>query len=240
MEVAPPVQRETHRRAELLLVSLPFSLAAFLVFFLLALRDWDAPPMPWDQRITRWIQGLPIPGLRRVMRVVSWAGWPPQNWLLTVASAVFLFRRGFRVAPWIVLAVLPVELGVTMVKAVVNRARPVQPIPGPRFWPADPSFPSGHTVQYTLLFGFLAYLTRLYAYRARVRLLGLGVFGTLIALIGPSRVYLGHHWPTDVLAGYSLGLGLLFSFVQLYELLHLVTRQRMRRRVGPNPVLHEK
>lgn len=220
-----PVQRETRRRTRLLAVSLPLSLAAFVVFFLLAMRDWNDPPLPWDQRLARWVQDLRIPGLRTFMRLVSWPGWPPQNWLLTVTASAVLFRRGFRVAPWIVLAVLPVEIGVTLVKVIVNRARPVQPIPGPHFWPSDPSFPSGHTVQYTLLFGFLGYLTRLYVRRPLARMLGLGTFGGFIAMIGPSRIYLGHHWPTDVVAGYSLGLGLLFSFVQLYELVRLKTPQ---------------
>ena len=59
-----------------------------------------------------------------------------------------------------------------------------------------------------------------------VRRLLLTISGAFVLLIGPSRIYLGHHWPTDVLAGYSLGLGLLFSFVQLYELVRLKTRHR--------------
>lgn len=224
--IAAPIARETHRRERLLAFSLPMSLAAFCVFFKLARRDWESPPMPWDERMTRWVQGLRAPGLRRIMFLVSWPGWPPQNWLLTTLAAGALYRGGFRVAPWIVLAALPVEAAVTGLKYHVNRERPVQPSPAPRFWPGDPSFPSGHTVQYTLVLGFLAHLARLNLRRPMERRVSLSILTLFITLIGPSRIYLGHHWPTDVIAGYSLGLGLLFTFVQLYELVRLKTRSR--------------
>jgi membrane-associated phospholipid phosphatase len=224
--IVAPIARETRRRERLLAFSLPISVVAFVIFYKLAQRDWASPPMPWDQRLTRWVQGVHLPGLRRMMLLVSWPGWPPQNWALTTLAAIVLFRAGFRAAPWIVLAALPVEAAVTGLKYGVNRERPIRPTPGPRFWPSDPSFPSGHTVQYTLVLGFLAHLTRLYVHRQLARRLALSILGLLIALIGPSRIYLGHHWPTDVVAGYSLGMGLLFSFVQLYELLRLKTRMR--------------
>jgi undecaprenyl-diphosphatase len=224
--IPTPITRETRRRGQLLALSLPMSLIAYVVFYLLSQRDWRAPPMPWDQRLTRWVQGVRFPGLRRFMLLLSWPGWPPQNWVLTSVAALALLRGGFRVAPWIVLAALPVEAVVTVMKYRVNRDRPLRPTPAPRFWPADPSFPSGHTVQYTLVLGFLAHLTRQYVRSAFTRRLNLAVLGSLIALIGPARIYLGHHWPTDVLAGYSLGLGLLFSFVQLYELIRFKTRGR--------------
>jgi undecaprenyl-diphosphatase len=221
-----PVERETRRRERRLALSLPISLIAFVIFYLLAQRDWRAPPMPWDERLTRWIQSVQSPRIRRLMLWISWPGWPPQNWALTTLTAAALFRGGFRVAPWIVLAALPVEAAVTSLKYYVNRDRPLRPNPAPRFWPADPSFPSGHTVQYTLVLGFLAHLTRLYVHHVPARRIGLSILGLLVALIGPSRIYLGHHWPTDVLAGYSLGLGLLFSFVQMYELMRLKVRNR--------------
>jgi len=225
-DIATPLNVETRRRERRLAFSLPISLLAFVLFYKLSQRDWTSPPMPWDQRVTRWIQAIRPPGMRRFMLAVSWPGWPPRNWALTIIGALALFRGGFRVAPWIVLAALPVEGAVTGMKYWINRERPIRPSPAPRFWPSDPSFPSGHTVQYTLLFGFMAHLARLYVHQQMVRRLLLTMSGLFVLLIGPSRIYLGHHWPTDVLAGYSLGLGLLFSFVQLYELVRLKTRHR--------------
>lgn len=223
--LSTPITRETRRRERRLALALPSSIIAFGIFYRLAQRDWSLPPMPWDERLTRWIQGIRLPGFSRVMLLVSWPGWPPQNWALTTLAAAVLFRCGFRVAPWIVLAALPVEAAVTGLKYYVNRQRPVRPSPGPRRWPRDPSFPSGHTVQYTLVLGFLAHLTRLYVRQSWRRRFGLTLLSLFIGLIGPSRVYLGHHWPTDVVAGYSLGFGLLFSFVQLYELVRLKVRR---------------
>lgn len=173
--------------------------------------------MSWDERLGRWIQARRTPGLQAIMRLVSWPGWPPRNWILTTLTAGLIYRRGFRLAAFLVMAALPVEIAVALVKRRVNRARPMQPEDNTAPWPADPSFPSGHTVQYTLVFGLLAYLARLHLDSGPAKLLSIILLGIPIVIVGPSRIYLGHHWPTDVMAGYSLGLGLLISFVQVYE-----------------------
>src|SRR5262249_15785075 len=78
------------------------------------------------------------------------------------------------------------------------------------------SFPSGHTIMYVAFFGFLAYLGYTRLRPGRLRTLLLAALGALIALVGPSRVYLGHHWPSDVLAAYALGLVYLVVLVRLY------------------------
>jgi membrane-associated phospholipid phosphatase len=220
MATSTSLSREEARHIRLLALSAPATMAAFVVFFLLSLRDWARPPMPWDAWLSRNIRSLNIGGLQPVMKLISWPGWPPQNWILTTVTAFILHKRGFKVAPWIILAVLPIELGVAGMKRVINRTRPTA-VPNVRFWPTDPSFPSGHTVQYTVFFGFLAHLLHFNVQNSWGRRISEGMCAALVILIGPSRVFLGHHWPTDVLAGYSLGLGLLFSFIQFYELLRL-------------------
>ena len=74
-----PIARETRLRERRLALSLPVSVIAYVIFYLLAQRDWQAPPMPWDQRLTRGVQRIQSPALRRLMLAVSWPGWPPQN-----------------------------------------------------------------------------------------------------------------------------------------------------------------
>jgi len=67
------------------------------------------------------------------------------------------------------------------------------------------SFPSGHTVHYTVLFGFLAWWAWNHMPQGLGRNLLLGASTSMLLLVGFSRVYLGAHWPTDVLAGYLTG-----------------------------------
>lgn len=65
------------------------------------------------------------------------------------------------------------------------------------------SFPSGHATVALALYGFIAYL--LWQHYPRLRSVILGTAVALVALIGMSRVYIGVHYPSDVLGGYLLG-----------------------------------
>jgi membrane-associated phospholipid phosphatase len=65
-------------------------------------------------------------------------------------------------------------------------------------------------------FGFLFYLAYTRLRRGWARTLLLWTLGALIVLIGPSRVYVGQHWPSDVLASYALGLVYLVLLVVWY------------------------
>jgi len=128
--------------------------------------------------------------------------------LLAVAAlvlAVVLWRRGAR---W--LAALPpfaVASGVLLsyvVKLLVARPTTWFPIWG-RLTTTDDSFPSGHAVQTVVFYGLVALLALEWPPLARRRGLVLGGTAAVVALVGYTRVYLGNHWPTDVLGGWLLG-----------------------------------
>jgi undecaprenyl-diphosphatase len=84
--------------------------------------------------------------------------------------------------------------------------------------PESFSYPSGHVVFYSIYFGIILLLS-LAAKNAPLwlRLLLISISVSLIVLIGYSRVYLGVHWPTDVMGGYLLGLALLLLFLVFYQ-----------------------
>ncbi|MBO9560982.1 MAG: phosphatase PAP2 family protein [Caulobacter sp.] len=70
---------------------------------------------------------------------------------------------------------------------------------------ANPSFPSGHAMLSAVVFLTLGALAARFAPRKRVKALALGAAVLLSLLVGASRIYLGVHWTSDVLAGWSLG-----------------------------------
>jgi undecaprenyl-diphosphatase len=137
--------------------------------------------------------------------------------LFVLAVAVPLLAGAWRVALLIDFTLIG-DLVTFVVKSVVGRPRPTLEQVLVYGHDVNPSFPSGHVVQYVVFFGILAYLSWevIYSSRGAWRLLGGALFAVCIALIGlvgPSRVYLGAHWPTDVIGGYLIGAGLLLVLI---------------------------
>jgi undecaprenyl-diphosphatase len=175
--------------AEEVLEGKPF---AFDREILLALRNPTNPAEPigpvWLQEGARDLTAL---GSFTVLGIV----------LVTVVG--YLFLAGKRAAAWLVLvAVVGGVILNTLLKHGFARPRPDFAPAGRVF---TPSFPSGHAalsaVAYLTLGALLAQLHR--ATRIRFYFLTIGVLLTL--LVGLSRIYLGVHYPTDVIAGWCVG-----------------------------------
>jgi undecaprenyl-diphosphatase len=79
------------------------------------------------------------------------------------------------------------------------------------------SFPSGHVINYIGIYGMLAFLANRYLRPRPLRRLIVGGLTLLIALVGPSRIYLGHHWFSDVIASYLLGTSYLLALTSVYR-----------------------
>ena len=103
-------------------------------------------------------------------------------------------------------------------KDIVGRARPDLADAVPPY-ETSPSFPSGHTLNAVAIAGILAYLLLLRQHRRVTRVLSIAVAVVFAVTIGISRVYLGHHWFTDVLAAFFLSgawLALVITAHRLY------------------------
>ena len=82
------------------------------------------------------------------------------------------------------------------------------------------SFPSGHSLNSVVMAGMAAYLIILHLHTRRAKMLTLAVAVLFAAAVGLSRVYLGHHWFTDVLVAWTLGLAWLAVVITAHRLLH--------------------
>jgi undecaprenyl-diphosphatase len=124
--------------------------------------------------------------------------------LLTVASTGYLWLTGLRrVALFLVLAIVSGLLLSLALKTGFHRSRPDLVSHGAMIYTS--SFPSGHSMLSAVVYltgGALLAVVHA-ARRVRVYLIGCSILATL--LVGVSRVYLGVHWPSDVLAGWAAG-----------------------------------
>lgn len=79
------------------------------------------------------------------------------------------------------------------------------------------SFPSGHSVTSIVFCGLLLYLIQKYCKNEKLKTVLSWICGILALVIGPSRIYVGVHWPTDVLAGWCLGGAILIIAILILE-----------------------
>ncbi|MDG4824011.1 phosphatase PAP2 family protein [Asanoa sp. WMMD1127] len=141
-------------------------------------------------------------GLLNVIRFVTDLGGPLKVWAVVLGVAVLLIRRRIRLAVYLVIAGLGALVLDPTIKLLVGRLRPVVDVPVAHA-PGN-SFPSGHALGSFVVYGSLL-LVFLPAVPRRWRPAVIAAVGTLVALIGVSRIALGVHFVSDVLAGWLLG-----------------------------------
>ena len=212
----PAEVRRFTMRILLALVATALLAGPFLLLLALLLGKWhglssvDSAVLDWAHRVAvdhHW--------LTRSMVVVSTVLHP---WVLRlVASAVSLgclARRRWRVGLWGLAAAWGSALIDTMVKSGVARVRPH--LPDPVASAPGYSFPSGHALGSLVCLGVIAAsvapalppLARRYLW---------SVGGVLVVLVGVSRVELGVHYPSDVLAGWLLGAAWLAASAAAFD-----------------------
>jgi membrane-associated phospholipid phosphatase len=152
--------------------------------------------------------------------------------LATLFLLALTIRRRSRTPAILIAAAAAGSLLMTIAgKELTGRARPALADAVPPF-EHSPSFPSGHTLNATVIVGVIAYLLLLRQRRVRARTTTIVVASVFIVTIGLSRVYLGHHWLTDVVAAWLLGLAWLAVVITTHRL-YLTARARGAAELGP-------
>ena len=212
-QVFPPRRALARGRGAIAFASV--ALSAFTLLFTIVRRDRTHAV---DLRVTLAVQRVDNPWFDRMMHVVSWPGFPPQSRIIPLLlsflwlSLGFPIEAGFQLLGWGAGAIS------SFVKQTMRRPRPLATLV--RVVPArlgGSSFPSGHVLIYTGVYGVLAVLREMLVRGNRARRAAISCLVALMGLVGPSRIYLGHHWFTDVMASYLLGVAYLLGLMAIYR-----------------------
>ncbi|MDZ4805981.1 MAG: phosphatase PAP2 family protein [Candidatus Eisenbacteria bacterium] len=192
----------------LVLIFVGFVIAAFLTRTGAVLR--------LDARLTSRLQGLRSAPLDRLMRVLTILGDPPALFVAGGAGALLFWAVNQREAGILTaLSLLGLPLNYA-IKELIRRPRPDQTLVRVLLPVTGRSFPSGHAMTATMLYGFMAFVIWVHA--------GRGMPGTIATLalvltilgVGLSRIYLGVHWFSDVMGGWTAGIFFLLIMASLY------------------------
>ena len=165
--------------------------------------------LPGDLSVTRTVQDWPFPGepFSDVLRLLSGTELIVGIGAVLAVAAFLSGRRRPALALAVGLAVMVLlQFGV---KEIVDRPRPDPMLVDLRAGFSSPSFPSGHTMSPTYLYGFLAAAALASPLAGRIRAGIVSLVVLFLVLGGLANVYLGVHWTTDVIGGYLWALAVL-------------------------------
>lgn len=201
-------------------------LALALLFVVLAVLAAFYDRFPADERIAHATQGIDVPALGGFLAFVNFLGdaWIATALVLALTVAFGLVRAGSE-AVLVFLAFVPQGVNVVL-KGLVERPRPSPELVEVTSHASGFSFPSGHTAITVGLFGLLFFLLpAVFPWRPLRWTLQAGCVLIVLAA-GPARVYVGVHWPSDVLGGYLLTFLLLAPLLLAYRALQANSSSR--------------
>jgi membrane-associated phospholipid phosphatase len=166
--------------------------------------------------------------VRAPLAPLRWITEAGSTWAVTAVAAALIVGLTLvgrlRLGALAALFISAASLGNTLLKQLVARTRPeaLEPIVEERGF----SFPSGHSALGMVAWGIVAIVVARSPLPRRAKTALLIGLGALVFLVGLSRVYLGVHFPSDVVAGWAAGAAVVLLFAA-------VTRSRWRAGVSP-------
>jgi undecaprenyl-diphosphatase len=221
----PETVPEAVELAEGPLISLAIAVLAIFFFAWLAEHVAEQHTLEFDSSVRAAVHACASPALTRLMFAISFLG---SGGLIASALLVFALFRHFqwrRAAIWLAVTLAGATVLDLTLKFAFHRPRPV-PFFGPI--PRTYSFPSGHSLYSFCFYGVLAGLLARRVQSASLRVLIWLLAALLVLAIGLSRIYLGVHYPSDVVAGYLTGTIWTATMVALDRL-----RKRRKNRMSP-------
>ena len=200
--------------------------AAGLVLFVLLTILMVTGNLQWfDDPIREWVYSIRNPALTEVLKVITYMG----NWqTITLLCIVLLLFRKTRLRYGV-----PVSAGAIFVtifnriiKLIFKRPRPEESLH--LIEEGGYSFTSGHSITSMVVFGLLIYLVRKYVKNRKAANILTAALAVPWIFIGLSRIYMGVHFPSDVLAGWALGAAVLVGIIVIVEKCDVRRKQKIQ------------
>ena len=175
----------------------------------------DNPESSLDFRLLNSIVGWDLPGLVWLFAFVSFLTSNIPGLLMALSAVGFLWLLGLNreskalFVIWMILG-LVVYMGDATFGEWVGRGRPFDSIND------HPSYPSGHVFGSTVMFGFWLFIAGYYGLKSKLMIVGEVLLVGFLLLVGASRIHVQEHWPSDVAAGYLMGMLWLLVLIPLF------------------------
>ncbi len=183
-------------------------LLSFLIFILLLITVVINKTVFLDKIIYESIKSIQNPFLNKIFIGITKLGNAIPVTLICIIYVLLNREEG----KYVIACVITSMLLNLLLKNIVSRTRP------DAIWlikESGFSFPSGHAMASMALYGMLFYFISLKKFNYKKLVLGLMI--SLIILIGISRIYVGVHFPSDILAGFSLSFCVVLIYIYLYQ-----------------------
>jgi membrane-associated phospholipid phosphatase len=200
----------------------------------LSLAAYSFGVFHFDLEVALALRGVNHPVFAAMMSAGSFLGngWVPVIMVFAVSALCALFRKWIEAA--FVIATLSSEILAGVLKVLVGRPRP----PGFSLYPTDIfqsfnqyAYPSGHVLFFVVFFGFSAFLAWKFL-AGRMRWIVVSLCAALIVIIGPSRIYLGEHWVSDVVGSYIIGTLWVIILILLYQMVLHRRDEKQKKKEG--------
>jgi undecaprenyl-diphosphatase len=208
-----------------LLLGLGAAVAALIFFSWLTDQVFEGDAVQFDEATRAAVHQLASPAMTVIMRFFSFIGSTLMLTILTAIVIVWLaIRRWGREAKLFAITMIGGSLLNMTLKLTFKRSRPI-PFFDP--WPPETySFPSGHSLMSACFFGALAAILNARIKKRRLRVIMWVLATVMFLLVGFSRIYLGVHHTTDVIAGFAAAL----IWIQVVRFVEMQLKRRKERK----------
>lgn len=182
-----------------------------LVVFVVILEDvFDNEIVVLDSTIFNMIQMIRSDYLTDIFKIITLFG--NASMLITISVLILVIVKNKKIGIMVILNLLAVGILNQILKYIIQRPRPIE---NRLIEESGYSFPSGHSMGSIAFYGLIIYFIFKYIKNKKIRNIYCIMLSLLILLIGISRIYLGVHYTSDVIAGFVISIAYLIVFITI-------------------------